>query len=676
MYCHACGANNADTSRFCLKCGTALVRAEPSAPTAEPFTPTPTGLDRPDPQAEMPTVIQQDGAPIPAPFRPLSEPFADAPTEVPQIDDQPTEWAWPTEPPWEDHGDQAPPGEGATEAPRTRRRRFPRALLTCGIVVLILVLVFVAAVVTAWFWLGLHRTNQTVRMIPDDSAMVMSFSPDPRQALHFRDVANLEALIPMFAAVPGIFDIAGAEQAQAVADMRVDVMSDLLPWIGREASIAVLDVQSTGDREVPPILLSLATRSESRSDEFLDKVRDAMEDEGFSFDQETYRGTRVVYQVPRHDGAFAPAFATTMNMVLVATDLDTLRAAIDASESKSSSVLANSEAYRQIMADLPSNRVGYVYVDGKTLLDQLAREGTQVEGLEAVEGLGAAFRLSSRGLTVDYALRFDTGELSRSREEAMQRPPTSRSTAQVLPEDSLAYWAEQDARMTWQGLMDTAHSIEEFGDAVWEVDSILQDINDRTGFDIDRDLLSEMTGEYALALVPDRTGFPGSEDTPLGLVLVTEVARPNQIRATLRELGQALAETGIVASLPVEQNNMTLLDTGSGWTLAYGLASDFLVIGSSPAAVEAALESHEAPLSGSSLFGDALTRLPEDARGYFYGDVGSTIDAILKGASAYDRDYYHDDLEPYLSSLDAVGFSLGSMDSDGLIRGVLVILTR
>ncbi len=676
MYCHECGANNADTSRFCLKCGTRLVKSEPSAPTAEPFALAPTSLDRLDPQSDMPTVVRQDGEPFQPPFRPTAQRFPTEPASGPQGDEQPTEWAWPTEPRWEEDDYAAPIAEAPTEVPRTRRRRFPRALFTCGVVALILILVFVAAVVAAWFWLGLHRTNQTVRLIPDDSAMVVSFSPDPRQALQFRDVANLEALVPLLAVVPGLFDIAGAAQAEAVADLGVDFRSDVLPWIGREASIAVLDVASTGDRDVPPILLSLATRSETRSDEFLGKVRDALEGEGFTFEEETYRGTHVVYQVPRHDGAFAPAFATTSHLVLVGTDLDTLHSAIDASQSNSRSVLADSEAYREILGKLPSNRLGYVYVDGKTFLTQLAREGSQTEGLAAIEGVGAAFKLSSRGLMVDYVLRYDTGEMSRSREQAMQRPPTQRLTASMLPEDALAYWSEQDAQMTWRGLLDTLRSIEDLGDAIWDVDSTIQEINAKTGFDVDSDLLSDLTGEYALALVPDRTGFPGSDEAPLGLVLMAEVTRPNRTRSTLGDLGEALVYAGIVSSFPIEERDITLMDTGAGWTLAYGFVDDYLVIGSSPAAVEAALDGKDAPLAGARLYRDALARLPGEARGYLFVDASSTIDAILKGVSAYDRDLYESDLKPYLESLEGVGLSLGSMDEDGLVRGTLVILTK
>ena len=676
MYCNECGASNADTNRFCLKCGATLPRIQPPSPAAPPPSMAPTRMDTYDPAAQMPTVMQTPGEPSPPPFAPTTEPYPGPPAYAPPAAEQPTEWTWPTEPGVVDEGYFPPVHEAPTAKPKVRRRRFPRVVLTCGIVALVLALVLVAAVVAAWFWLGLHRTNQTVRIIPDDAAMVVSFSPDPRQALQYRNVENLEALVPMLAAVPGLLDLVEADQAQLAADLDVDFRADILPWIGREASIAVLDVEGAGGRDVPPLLVSLATHNERRSSEFLEKVQDALEDEGYAFEEETYNGVDIVYQVPTREGAFAPAFATTMHLVLLGTDLDTLHTAIDIAQRKSQRVLANEDAYKAVIAELPGNRVGYVYIDGRTLLNLLADQGEPVEGLQAIEGLGASFGLSSSGLTLDYVIRYDTGEMSRSHEDAMQRPATDRITAGLLPVDTVAYWSEQDPQMTWEGLMATARGVEDLYDAVWDVDHTLQDIESRTGFDVNEELLSDFTGEYALALVPDKTGFPGAEEAPLGLVLMARTKRPSSTRSTLRDLTQALGYSGMVPSLPVEERDITYLNTGSGWTLAYGFVDDFLVIGSSPAAVDAALEGQDDPLAGASLYQEALRRLPGKARGYLFADAEAIIDAVLKAVSRSDRDTYERDLEPYLESLEGLGFSLGSMDEDGLVRGTFVVLTR
>jgi hypothetical protein len=277
---------------------------------------------------------------------------------------------------------------------------------------------------------------------------------------------------------------------------------------------------------------------------------------------------------------------------------------------------------------------------------------------------------------VDYVISYDTGEMSRSHKEAMQRPPTERATAGLLPDDSVAYWSEQDAQLTWDGLMTTLHAVQDLEDALWDVDSTLEDIELRTGFDIADEIYSQMTGEYALALVRDRTGIPGVEDVPLGLVLMAEVNKPGTTRSTLDDLAQALARAGIVSTFPERDRDTTYLVTGAGWSLAYGFVDDFLVIGSSPAAVEAALKGEDDPLSETSLFRETLTRLPNEARGYLFADAESIIDAILEAGSSSDRDYYERELKPYLESLQAVGFSLGSMDDGGLVRGTLVVLTR
>jgi hypothetical protein len=227
--------------------------------------------------------------------------------------------------------------------------------------------------------------------------------------------------------------------------------------------------------------------------------------------------------------------------------------------------------------------------------------------------------------------------------------------------------------LTWEQITGPLRDIEQIQDAMWGFDSALEDIERRTGISIEEDLLSQATGEYALAVVPDSGGLPAEPEVPLGLVLMAEVERAGTMRDALDDFAERLAGSGLVAAWPQESRGITTLDTGEGWTLAYGFVDDFLVIGSSPAAVEAALEGEDDPLADSRLMQAAMSPLPSDARAFMFADIQTLISAISRAGDDDEQEYYERELEPYLAPVEAVSLGIGLLADDRLVRGTLFV---
>ncbi len=79
----------------------------------------------------------------------------------------------------------APPEPLPVVEPR-RPRRWLRWVVLAGLASLLVVMLCGAVLLGVYFFLGFNHTNQTARMVPADTPMLLSFSPDPRQAIHWR----------------------------------------------------------------------------------------------------------------------------------------------------------------------------------------------------------------------------------------------------------------------------------------------------------------------------------------------------------------------------------------------------------------------------------------------------------------------------------------------------------
>lgn len=612
MYCMKCGAQNEDTARFCIRCGAALGTVKAIPPPPPIF---------------------------PVPVQPRSlHPHPATPTH--------------------------------------RRRGIPRWLATCGILTAILLLLGGAAVVGIYFWLGMNRTNQTATMIPADTPLIISFSPDPRQAIYYRDADNLQALLPIFGASPDLREVAEDAQNDLLADFDLDFREDVLPWIGAEVSLAMMDVEASGYRDTPPIILAVATRNEKKSDAFLQKVRQAMEREGLEFKEETYGDIQIVYQMPDYEGAFAPSFATFSHLVVVGSDREALHQAIDNAQTKEVPVLADQEAYQAVLRALPANRLGYVYVDGRSVLQDLGTEtGFPLEA-QSVQSIGISFGLTSDGVRLDYVMSYDPTQLSSEQQEAMQRQTHHLKTADLVPKRVLAYWSGQDLFMVWfaGGLLAGMRGMQDMEG----VQEFVDELEYLSGVRLEDDILANMTGEYALAVLPDPTGLLGDDKIPFGILLLTEVKDWRTVELGLDGLATYLEDEGsiIVRRQEIEGTTFMLLeDPWQEWVFGYGFVDDVLVIATSPEVLRAMLRDESRSLADEDMFKAAIKPLSNKASSYFFLDAQEVIRTAYRMMDEWGKEDFDREVRPYLEPIQAVSMSVEPMDRKGMARGTLFIYT-
>ncbi len=562
----------------------------------------------------------------------------------------------------------APPEPQPAVEPR-RPRRWVRWLVIAGLASLLVVMLCGAVLLGAYFFLGFNHTNQTAKMVPADTPMLLSFSPDPRQALHLRTAQDAQAALALFGAVPEVRDAAAQIEQELAQTFDIEWDRDIMSWIGPEASLAIMDIGSTTS-DLPPMILTAATRNQARSDAFLLKLRQALEDQGTVFAEEEYQGVQIVYAEPEYEGAFAPAFATVKGLVVIGSDLGAVHQAIDTGEGKGSAPLADQDNYKRVMDQLPANRLGYFYLSSETLLGELQGVEDQL-GLGTPQAVGLSFSLGGGGVRLDYVVSVDPESLSSAQLKAAEAPANRRETAGLLPGETLAYVSGQDLFTAWETVLGS-------GLPIADLQSTFDEFKSQTGVDLVNDVIARLTGEYALALVPDPAGLLGDDTVPVGLIVLARAEQPEELKATLDSLYKPLEGEGMVASQEqIDGTTFVLLQDPEGKvTAGYGLKGDLLIIGSSRDLLRVAGQGGDQPLADNETFRAAVSPLPGRAASYIFVDVDGVVRLIYETMGAAEKADFDENIRPYLEPLRTISAGAAATDKEGITRGTLFLTIR
>ena len=542
-------------------------------------------------------------------------------------------------------------------------------LVIAALTFLLLVLLCSAVLLGAYYWLGFNHRNETAKMVPADTPMLLSFSPDPRQDLHLRTAQDAQAALALFGAVPEVREAAEQMGDQLAQDYDIQWDRDVMSWIGPEVSLAILDAEA-GAGDVPPMILTAATRNQAKSDAFLLKLRQALEDKDTEFAEEEYKGVHVVYAKPDYEGAFAPALATVKGLVVIGSDLGAVHQAIDTGSTKGATRLADQEMYKRVMGQLPGNRLGYFYLSSETLLRELQDVEDQLS-LGSLRAMGVSFSLEGDGIRLDYVASVDPESLSAAQLKAAGSRANRRETADLLPSETVVYVTGQDLLSAWETTLASNVDTEEFQHTVDEVRS-------QTGVDLVEDVIARLSGEYALALLPDSGGLFGQLEVPLGLILVAQVEQPEELKASLDSLSKTLeGEGGALGEEQIDGTAFVVVEDPDGKVmLGYGLKGDVLIIGSSGEMLRAAMKGWNEPLSDDETFRAAAKALPGRATSYLYVDVDGVVRLVYGQMGAGEKADFDENVRPYLEPLRAISVGAEPTDKEGMTKGTVFLTIR
>jgi hypothetical protein len=524
------------------------------------------------------------------------------------------------------------------------------------------VVVALLSVAVVGFWgLTSHSSLSTLREggKPDPGAAIFVSKQAPVMVSLLINPHQLETL-RMTLIDPDQRRQARAELAEfkrnLLAKQGLNYEQDVEPWIGDEVTAAItttdVDRDANNGRQ-PGYLLAIATRDPQRSREFLQLFWQKQAVAGTDLSFEQYSGVKIIYGHPAASPLdlstsdrststtpdlatdqvslpLMPTLATAVvgdRFVLFANHPKVLRDAIHNVQASDLNLHTN-YAYQQALQALPERQVGALFVNlpqlGDWVAERTALESSIPDNTEArlYNSMMISLDIKRQGLLADVALVMSAGKKLPEEKPTVVEPVKA---LEFIPPTSFIAAAGTDLNRLWQQLTLTLTG---YDTLLGLLQQSLVPLQDQWGIPLADQVFPQITGEYALGLLP-KVGVEQPDwvfVTRRSPATDTLIEQFNQI-AYRRGLSvgplilgeqQIFAWTKLsTANLKRGQNKLALQ---ANVEAAHTTVGDYELLATSIEAIEQALQKNKSSLLQSVPFKQAIAQLNEDNDGYFYVD--------------------------------------------------------
>lgn len=542
-----------------------------------------------------------------------------------------------------------------------------------------------------------HPAEDTAKFFPSDTQIYLSvnLSPGNDQLRKFRDI------VQRFREHPDFQRKIDDWLNEADTETGIDLKMDVLPWLGPEIAIGLVDVvgstiaAGTGG---PPLVLALigATDTEKAETFLQDWMRYQEREENLNFETGSYAGLTVYSE----DGG-DQHYAVTAEYVLLATDRDLLEETIDRMEDgDTAGSLHDQSRFQEARGQLPDPRFSMLYIDAKAVwLDTRRQLGDELP-VEISDQLDNAIPewLAISESFIDKGIKLIV--VTAMPEDASDEAPVvnSLASARLLPGDTLSFASfafEPDLDPLRENL--ESQSIEDLGPDFYDalyfefgldvdpegtlddvLDAVLASFEEVSGLDFERDVLGWMTGEFSLALLP--TDFEALSEDPAAepieaLALVQfDPERLDDLTRAVKRAVQLLEEQLGLQPEPISYGggqgatfNIQELVGPTVYLPGYLILDEHLMIATTGDALKLAAvtsERREGSLAEAARYARGVKDLSKATNPLVYVNLGSIIDSVVEALDGDDLREYREDAEPFIEPLEA--FFIGGETRDGV----------
>jgi hypothetical protein len=520
----------------------------------------------------------------------------------------------------------------------------------------------------------------SAKLMPQDTFMFASFNP------HLDQAKNFEVIDRAWGDNPAI-QKGLAEMLDSMKTEGIDYKADIEPWLGDEIAFSMganfltaldgavedtfeqiekglsgeLVQPSTADAEVPQAVIAVATKDQAASDKFLDKLR-AETEKGGSVEETEYKGIKIVYQESEMAYATVDGF-----VVLTAGGLEVMQAVIDAQEGAN---LAELQSYKDVLARLPADQIGYSYMDMGVYMDtvlkaagpELAELPTEMfdpDQLKSIKGMGMSVGMESNGLRVEFVVTYDKDALPANLFGTNENP---NKAAGHVPASALFYVSGTGLGDAIQMVLDMVKAMP---DQPPDFDEQLNMLTAMLGVSVD-ELIEMLSGEFALTVTHDPAGIAGDPSVPVGASFLIEAKDQEKFEKLINSVSNLLA-MGAEMELPQETINdvevTTLTDPYSESMIAgWGVGKGFFALGTSRELLEAAFGGSGSKLADDATYKAAIAPLPDKKSGLFYINVEKLLQVVVDAMDPWDRESFEQEGRAILEPIKAI--SVGSEPYD------------
>jgi hypothetical protein len=542
--------------------------------------------------------------------------------------------------PQPDPGQPVPPAVPATlAAPRSWFLRHRRLLIPAGAVLAL------GAVSAAAVLLLAKQTSAIEKMVPASADVIAVVNLDPSVT---QKVNLLRAVhsFPDYKTDKAITDKLDA----TLKGSDLSFSGDFQPWLGSEIGFsASLNLASTTNS---PAAFYVLSKDDTKARAMLAKLRASKWAKDYQWKDEPYGGITITVGTPKAASGTAGVYTIVDHVVVLANSTALIHEIIDADQGRAARMVDSSD-YKATLAGLPSDRIGAVYVNGKSLVGNVKKQMAttpalslalkNVNDVDALQGIGATLSANGDGLLADVLVKVDQSKLSPATREAFAHAGRADSVVSWIPKASDAFVAITGLNRTIQAVLDQSGN-----------QASVKAGTDAIGLTGSGGVLTHLTGDAGVEV-----GF-GGNGLPAGAILLgTDDARSmNAFFAKLLVLaegaaGSSFGGSGAGSSLaspsPAKTGHVTtttyrgvvitswtsptLSGLGAGaFTPSYAVLDGMGILASTPEEAKAIIDTHK---GGTTIASDATYKSASAASlakpsGIIYLDIAKLVDAIRK----------------------------------------------
>ena len=468
----------------------------------------------------------------------------------------------------------------------------------------------------------------------------------------------------------------------------LDYKKDVQPWLGNEITLSVttddIDRDATNGNQ-PGYLTVLSTKDVEKSREFIELLFSKRVLSGTSLVVEQYKGVKLISDIPQTGEIEKPLAATVVgdNFVLFANNLKILREAINNVQAPGLS-LTSLDDYQQAIKQLDSKNQAVTFLNlpavakwqglnlsSPTYSNQLISLTAKPKGLLAETSLFASSTIPS------------PENFSEKIEALAYIPSTSGLVITGKDLKNLNNSDNSNLVLLWQQITKAIYG-ESGEDVASKITQPLTKLQKRWGINLKEDIFSWVTGEYAIALLPNSENQ--SENKKPEWIFVAE--KSSTKASDILHLDEIASENGLTVS-PITLNEQII----SAWTQltttgskasdlsiqakvlgAHTSKGNYEIFASSLETIDKAVNNKENLFNDNRNFQDSIAAIPQLNQGYVYVDWQKSHDfiesqlPILKVIEIIGK--------PFLDKLQSFTISSYDSNSELLKAGIFFLLNE
>lgn len=501
-----------------------------------------------------------------------------------------------------------------------------------------------AAFVAGYLFLFSASTDRAAALAPADSAFYLNvyLQPSTGQQMH---LSGLIGRLPGFADDASLDEKVDQVVQNLLAGSGIDYGRQVKPWLGNQVAIAARPAGDGLAEPVPVLIAAVKDLEAART-----AIAELVSNGGASFTVETYRGVEL--QVS--DEA---TYAFVEEMLVVGSDTAAVRSVVDTADGGES--LADRDDFVTTMAGLEADHLAAFFLD----LAALGEATGTAEQLSSMSTAGAVLVAEADGLRLSGSAPFDPAAAEPSDRSGFALGGEPSSLVDWMPESTVAEVVIFGLRQTLEDAEAAAGEVPEGEDIASAIDTLRTLAAFGLGIDLDADLLPLLDREAAVAISGLEDGLPSGQ-------LLLRPTDPEAAADALDRLADGLARIGAsVATETGGETEVTVVSIPETAVVAYTIVDGIVILGFSPADVDAAISAHASGRTlGSSdrytrTFEVAGTRAGNEA----FVDVGALLQLLGEPIELPD------DARDILLQVGTVGFTAPSRDDQIEFHAVLTV---